>query len=230
MAVLTASFMGSIHCVQMCGGLVVSMAKSKSALFFYHLGRLFGYLILGFIAGFLGNKILNSQIALWVSSLAAFTLGFLLLLSGFRIWRGENLHFSIIPQKLLSIFYRISRGNIFVSGALSAFLPCGWLHSFVLGAIATQSAIHGAIFLFIFWIGTLPALSLAPWFLHKFIQPITQKAPKFAATLLILSGVFCIAYKLVPLGLGYKNDTNNSKHRLCGGEYAKFRESKGRLR
>jgi sulfite exporter TauE/SafE len=100
----------------------------------------------------------------------------------------------------------MSHGGPFATGLISALLPCGWLHTFVLGAVATQSPWIGALYLFLFWAGTLPALSLAPLAASRLFQPLAQKAPKISGTFLILLGLATI---------GIKMDLLKSEHSHC---------------
>ena len=54
LSVLISSFLGSWHCVGMCGGLVAASTRSPLSVFSYHLGRLIGYCTVGAIAGGIG--------------------------------------------------------------------------------------------------------------------------------------------------------------------------------
>lgn len=204
LAVLTASLLGSGHCVAMCGGLVVATARTRSAWMAYHVARLGGYLVLGAVAGLLGEALLGrGQSGAWAfeltSWLAASLVAFSLVLVGVRVWQGRAIHVPLIPQSLLSWLYRKAGHRAWIVGGLSAFLPCGWLHSFVLGAAATQSAVLGAGFLLIFWLGTLPALGFAPILTERFLKPIAHRSPKGAAVLLVIAGLASVGVKVVPL-------------------------------
>ncbi|MBF0491339.1 MAG: sulfite exporter TauE/SafE family protein [Deltaproteobacteria bacterium] len=211
LAILISSLAGSMHCASMCGGLVTLVSRNKISLCFYHLGRLLGYLGLGAISGLLGEKLLNSKWNIYIALLSACLLALSFFYLAFRSWRGEN-HFFKMPA-FLAKFYQASAARFFspeqknsffiyeagVTGLLSVFLPCAWLYSFVLGAIATQSLIYGALFLFIFWLGTLPAMSLTPYLLQTLFIPLQKKSPKISALLLLGIGLFTLAVKLLPL-------------------------------
>jgi sulfite exporter TauE/SafE len=108
-----------------------------------------------------------------------------------------------LPSFVLKVFSKVMGNqtlpkNIqgFILGSFSAFLPCGWLYSFVLGALATQSPIKGAAFLGLFWLGTVPALVLAPSLIRKVLAPISQKAPKISGAVLIAAGLITVGLKL----------------------------------
>ncbi len=192
-AVLVASLAGSGHCVAMCGGLVVASAKTRGARIAYHLGRLAGYLALGAAAGWIGEAWLDQ--ASWA---AALVLGLSFLVAGFRVWRGRPVHLAIVPAPMLSKLFRMAGAHAGIAGLLTALLPCGWLHSFVLGAVATRSPVSGAVFLFAFWLGTLPALGFAPWLVDRIFRPIARRSPRIAALVLVSAGVMSIGIKLYP--------------------------------
>lgn len=186
----------------MCGGLIVSTARTPTSWTSYHLGRLLGYLSLGAAAGLLGKQVFGTSLeSKWISLAAAFILGIGFLAAGVRVWQGNLPHLSILSKSLLVRLYRKAHGSALGTGLITAFLPCGWLHTFVMGAVAMRSAALGAGFLFMFWLGTLPALSAAPWLTRKILRPISIRTPRVAALLLILAGVMSIGAKMLPLFL-----------------------------
>ncbi|MGZ3710076.1 MAG: sulfite exporter TauE/SafE family protein, partial [Bdellovibrionota bacterium] len=141
-AVVGASVLGSAHCVAMCGGLVLSVAKDRKSLIAYHLGRLLSYCALGALAGLAGERAFALSDSLgWV---AAGALSVVLIFMGVRVWRGENVHLFRTPGWILNRAFRGAAQDPFLVGLFSGLLPCGWLHLFVVGALATRSAPLGA--------------------------------------------------------------------------------------
>lgn len=214
LAVLLASLAGSGHCVAMCGGLVLASARTPSSWIAYHLGRLAGYMALGALAGGLGATLLkhsteDSPGLVWLSWLAAVLIGLSFLIAGTRVWQGHAVHLPVVPASVLSWFYKRGGRSAWITGTLSALLPCGWLHSFALGAIATQSPFSGAGFLFVFWLGTLPALGLAPWLTERFFRPFSRRSPKVAGLILITAGLMSVGMKIAPLGLNHPQATGH---------------------
>lgn len=194
-AVVGASLLGSGHCVGMCGGLAISVGRSSGAVVQYHLGRLIGYLSLGALAGSLGQAVLSGNemsVVSWVATvfLAA---GFISL--GVHVWRGKGAHLFALPNRVISVLFKKAGGQPLSVGLLSALLPCGWLHGFVLGAVATRSALAGVVFLFAFWLGTVPALSFAPWLVDRVLRPVAQRVPRLCALLLISAGVLALGVR-----------------------------------
>jgi sulfite exporter TauE/SafE len=180
----------------MCGGLVASVNRGTASLVSYHLGRLVGYSGLGMIAGTFGHRIFQSSdisVMYWVS---AGLMALMFIYLGINLWFGKSIHFFRLPTPILIRLHKWSRNGAFPVGFFSAFLPCGWLQTFVLGAVMTQSAVLGGLYLFFFWLGTLPALSLAPWMTLRILRPVASKAPRIAGTLLITIGVLTLGVKI----------------------------------
>lgn len=188
----------------MCGPLITASAKGIGAVTSYHLGRLLTYLTLGVLAGSLGEKLLNASVQSTLQILAAATLGLTFTVLGLHVWRGRQLH--LLPSRYLTrllpqILSSAQLGHLTKSaavGLLSGLLPCGWLHSFVLAAVTTRNPWIGAALMGVFWIGTLPALTLAPLLFLKAIRPITRFAPRISGALLILAGLGFLGVRIAP--------------------------------
>ncbi len=198
-AVLGASLLGSGHCVGMCGGLVLAVGRGPAKVGAYHAGRLLGYLALGALAGALGSVVLRSDRLGWISWTASLLLAAAFIQMGVNLWRGRGNHLFALPPSWIRKFHQASRGNAFAVGTLSALLPCGWLHGFVLASIATQSVFKGAGVLLFFWLGTVPALSAAPWLVSRVLGPIARRTPRMAAALLIAAGFASLGVRAAPL-------------------------------
>ena len=198
-AILGASLLGSTHCVGMCGGLAVSAGKDIKNISFYHLGRLTGYLWLGGMAGALGAATLGNRGFGFLSWIASGLLAFALIQMGIQVWRGQGSHLFALPPSWTRALHQTAGSNPFSIGACSALIPCGWLHSFILAAAATQSPTRGALVLLFFWLGTVPALSFSPWILRKILRPISNRMPKATAMLLITAGVLSLGIRAAPL-------------------------------
>lgn len=208
--VFLTSIFGSLHCASMCGGLVLA-ATDKDRKFtqvVYHVSRLMGYLLLGAIAGFFGGELLastNSQILSYISS------GFIALIlfySGILILKGKSLTFGgklwnsqwVKRSHVFALQQKNVYGKSSLVGFLSAFLPCGWLYSFVLAAVASQSVLSGMLVLTFFWLGSLPALTFGPEFFRYLIAPIIKKSPKASGILFIAIALLIVGFRVLPFG------------------------------
>lgn len=96
-AVLTASLMGSLHCVGMCGPLALWAAGADQQTSFgrmlvpttlYHGGRLLTYMLVGFMAGYVGQLVDWSGNTLGIQILAARLVGCAMIVVGLiATWR-----------------------------------------------------------------------------------------------------------------------------------------------
>jgi sulfite exporter TauE/SafE len=199
--VFAISLLGSTHCLGMCGGIALTIAPKWHEQLAYHLGRLMAYSSLGFVAGYLGQHILIKAAGpLSTFSLVAFGLGYIVL--GVKAWRGHPLRLFRVPSVVTKYLRRFGRQSSLVTGLLTALLPCGWLHVFVLGAVATGSPWRGSLYLFLFWAGTVPALSSASMIVSKLISPLNANFPRLSACMLILIGCITIGMRLMPTDAG----------------------------
>ncbi len=185
LTVLLTSLLGSGHCIAMCGGLITPVATTKTSVLFYHSGRLLGYLILGSLAAALGDLLLYSWFSELQSSMVVI-MGLFFIMFGLLNLVQKNLHIQApFLQTLYSRFFSKALHvkdtvlKAFLIGFLSFLLPCGWLYTYVIAAAGTGNAAIGGLTLFCFWLGTLPALSLAPFLLqiikkdrYRYIMPI----------------------------------------------------------
>ena len=241
--VLLASLSGSLHCVAMCGGLIAATTsgdRSRWRWVQYQCGRLTGYLVLGGVAGFLGKYLLLSERASGVlkNNIAIFSgllMAFYFVMVGVFVFRQRPLHghglwlglwrvtgwafFQKTNRKIdrfVQRLYERGKDQVFFLGMLSGILPCGWLHTFVVGALATGGALAGMSYLFLFWLGTLPALAgvgiLSQWVRKKWSRP----AAIVAGVLLIILGFATLAFKVWPL-LIIGNGRAQSSHSLNSG-------------
>jgi sulfite exporter TauE/SafE len=200
LAVLLTSLLGSTHCIAMCGGLVLSLGGApRPSLWGYHLGRLTGYSLLGGAAGVLGQKVFESQSFSFLPWIAAGLIALSFIVMGVQLFRGQSPALFRIPSPFLVKLHQKTRNAPFFIGLFSALLPCGWLHTFVLGAIATRNPVQGALYLTLFWLGTVPALSLTQVMIDSFLKPFQRLAPKSAGITLILIGLLTLSLKMIPL-------------------------------
>lgn len=200
-SVLVSSLIGSLHCVSMCGPLALSFAGERKRLWGYQLGRLISYTSVGAIAGNFGNEVLKQTRLPWLSELSLAFIALTLIYMGIRTLRGQGFHLRF-PSPLSQLSHRLwaqlPKANLpawatsGLAGALTVFLPCGHLYGFFVGAMATGSALSGAIFMIAFWLGTVPALGWGARWVRQLLAPGLQKIPRLAGVLLIAAGLLSV--------------------------------------
>lgn len=224
LAVLIASLIGSPHCAIMCGPLAVSFAGDRKRFYAYHLGRFLSYATVGALAGAFGQSVLTKARYPWVSGFAVGFIAIAMIYLGLRAWHGKPLHVRLpkLLEKYLEKIWRIlPQANLpgpvvgGIAGALTVFLPCGHLYGFIVGSVATGSALNGAIFMAAFWLGTVPALGFGASFLKKYAFTGGRRF-KWAGGLLILAGVFTLMLFSKNLYALYRAEPQREKGRHHG--------------
>ncbi|MEM0926738.1 MAG: sulfite exporter TauE/SafE family protein [Planctomycetota bacterium] len=211
-AVLTASLLGSMHCVGMCGPLALWAAGAAEgdqgrsstwvAMSLYHLGRLLTYALAGCVAGLIGQLVDWGGGTIGVQVMAARVVGFAMVVIGlgklWGIWQArrqvKELKPSLVGKVLVKlrpfVFSLPVSGRALATGLLTTLLPCGWLYLFALIASGTGSPVHGAIVMAAFWLGSVPALVGLVAGVKLLSKTSTRWVPSLAATLLIFAGCF----------------------------------------
>ncbi|KYG64136.1 hypothetical protein AZI86_13180 [Bdellovibrio bacteriovorus] len=197
LSIVSTSFLGSWHCAAMCGPVASLMAQRKS-LVSYHLGRLVSYATLGGVAGSLGQVFLNSHVVTlrWIS--ASFLALFLFYLAMSMLFPkrfkspGQWSYLKNLIQRFHSAKFFRSRNSGWVFGLLTALLPCGWLYTYVLAAMASGSIWSGVLVMTLFWLGGLPVLYSAPQLIKSLIAGTPARNQKIAGFVLIFSSFYSL--------------------------------------
>lgn len=175
---------GSLHCVAMCGPLVMALPVGGSSWwynlmqrFLYQFGRICTYSVFGLFFGFIGNgfNILGLQQVLSLVTGAILITLALVHFSGNKITRFSNFQVKMVAPiaTLMGRWLSKPYGGLF-AGTLHGLLPCGMVYMAIAASLNAGSPIEGSKFMFFFGLGTTPLLVLAsviPLFLRKFKVP-----------------------------------------------------------
>lgn len=161
---------GSLHCVGMCGPLMLALPLPDSArravvvqILLYQSGRILSYSALGVLFGLLGKGI---AIAGFQQILSLFS-GVFIIAMAIMAWRFERLVTALpgfgaftrtIQQQLGKMMRKHSTSGSIAVGMLNGLLPCGMVYAALAGAISTTNSVDGGIFMALFGVGTLPLL------------------------------------------------------------------------
>ena len=199
--VFILGLVGSLHCLQMCGPIVLAYslplghAQAVRAHLQYNTGRILTYAAVGALAGAAGPGI---GIVGRMAGLAAGTrvlAGAMMIVAGIASW-------SRLPTKgLVSIQKSAGRrlvapGGKFTLGLTLGFLPCGMVYAALLKAVDTGSAAGGAATMLAFGLGTAAALlalgfasSLAGFRLGRWSTRVAAVSVMAAGVVLIWRGL-----------------------------------------
>lgn len=183
----------SLHCVQMCGPVVVSFSLSSSrqtasqqvaAHLSYNVGRVITYGLLGAVAGLTGQVFNLAGRLAGVENIVAIVAGALMIVAGL-------LMLELLPHRWLQRFdplrytsgflrplgNRITSPTVsskFVLGLMLGFLPCGLIYAALLKATAAGSALAGLLTMAAFGLGTIGALFALGVFSSAFSLKLAQ--------------------------------------------------------
>lgn len=207
---LTLGLLGSAHCIGMCGGITSALSlsiqgKSRFQVFglmlLYHCGRLLSYALAGFLLAGIGWFL--GDLSPWAKMALRYFAGLMMIAMGLYLtgwWRGLTYferagqqlwrYIQPIASKLLPIK---SPGNALILGILWGWLPCGLVYSNLVWTASQGSPITGALAMFCFGLGTLPAVFLMGAFSRQLSQLIQASFTRnIAGIMVILFGIWAI--------------------------------------
>ncbi len=161
--------LGSAHCVGMCGPIALAVPSSRSSwpgramdALLLNGGRVFTYALLGALFGTFGRGLHLAGLQQAVSiAMGVLMLGAVLMPAFFHkdIFTTASLGgLGKLRSALARNLRRTSPEGLFLTGLLNGLLPCGMVYFAVAGALVQDGALHGALFMAAFGLGTWPAM------------------------------------------------------------------------
>lgn len=220
----TIGFLGSLHCVGMCGPIAMSLpyqgagrAMAVVNALLYNLGRTITYMAIGSVFGLLGKGIFLAG----YQSALSIAMGVLMLILAFFSTNLESklARLPLLQKPLFRLKSALGRAirsdkqsSFFTVGLLNGLLPCGLVYMAIVGAVSTGSVAKGAAYMGLFGLGTIPLLLLTAlagnWLGVRLRQRIRAVLPfmlVLIAALLIFRG---LNFDL-PRGLELWEDASN---------------------
>ncbi|XQP82950.1 MAG: sulfite exporter TauE/SafE family protein [Candidatus Pollutiaquabacter aromativorans] len=205
---LIVGFVGSLHCVGMCGPIALSLPLQDKAswrfLFgrlMYNSGRVVTYTFLGVLAGLIGHTIAMAGFQRYLSIAS----GLLILLAVAvpviaryleRLSASSAKWTGVIRSGFRKLFSSHSGTRLFAIGLVNGLLPCGMVYLAVAAAVATGDVVSSATYMFLFGLGTVPAMFAmtvaGSFFGFRFQKAVRQLTPVIAiviGVLLIIRGL-----------------------------------------
>ena len=185
----------SLHCVGMCGGIMLSQSLSKESknkfeavqpALLYNIGRVISYTILGGAIGALGSVFtlsITTKAAVQIFA-GVFMIIMGLNMAGFSAFRKFQIR---LPQ--FACKAKSKSGSPLIVGLLNGLMPCGPLQTMQLFALGTGSVVKGALAMFVFSIGTVPLMLTFGALSGLLSKGYTKKILKFSGVLIIVLGL-----------------------------------------
>jgi len=214
---LATGFLGSGHCLGMCGGLISALSLAlcrgqQNWLFqgLYHVGRLTTYTLVGVTVGWLGSVLAYANQFHGVMRLALVGSDVFIIVVGLGsagLFRGLNIMGLNFPGPVQTI---TRAARVFADwpgafaalplGALMGFLPCGFLYSMIITATQSASSSKGGLTLLFFGLGTTPTLFLFGGALGWLGQQTRTWMLRAAGALVAAMGLYHLSQHIALLG------------------------------
>jgi len=196
---------GSLHCVGMCGPILVGLARKLPEgrsfawdAIAYHAGRLWTYAILGLAAGTFGQKL---ERAWGGRAMFALILGGILLLNGALMLRRRNtrverwlaVRLGGVLRSVIAATGVAGRTGIVARvlvGAVMGLTPCGMVWMALVPAAAIGHPLLSSLGMLCFGLGTLPALTSVVLLERLLASRFRRHGRTIAAVGLILAGIW----------------------------------------
>lgn len=220
-----AGLLTSIHCVGMCGGIMLSQtvnSESENKLqamkpaLYYNAGRVLSYTVLGGIIGAVGSIFslsFKSKAAVQIIA-ALFMIVMGLNMFGFGLFRKLQIR---LPHSFCK--FKNKSNSPFIVGLLNGFMPCGPLQTMQIFALGTGSPVKGALSMMIFSLGTVPLMLTFGAVSGLLSKGYTKRLLKLSGVMIIVLGIIMgnrglsmLGYNLNPAVLALdKNDFSDDK-------------------
>lgn len=202
LAAFTSGLLGTVHCAAMCGGIATSLSVGQRGGAWMaalpNLGRVLGYALAGAIVGGLGGGLLGvaRMPAIGIGMRAA--VGVVLVIAGLRLLdrRGRLPAFAggtgaRLWQWLAPLRKRAWPADTVAKrlavGMVWGWMPCGLSTTLLAAAWLQASAVHGALTMAAFGIGTLPMMIPLTWAGLRVGQRLQRGGLRLAAGLLVIA-------------------------------------------
>jgi uncharacterized protein len=207
---LVLGLVSSIHCVGMCGPLVLSLPLSivpperrTVSIALYHTGRIISYSILGIIVGLAGSVVAFTgfqQTLSIATGIMVILLGLLISVSKYQIRLPWSASFGELVKKVIIMqLNRRGLSSFLYLGMANGLLPCGMVYIAIGYSFTSADYIGSALIMFAYGIGTVPALMLL-----TFLRPVVGS--RWRKFIKVSMPVMMIVVGMILIGRGLNMD------------------------
>ncbi|MFY2765372.1 sulfite exporter TauE/SafE family protein [Arenimonas sp. MALMAid1274] len=207
-AALLAGLLGGLHCAAMCGGIATGLAgtlarPSLGSAFALNGGRVLGYTLAGALVGGLGSGLLSVARIEGLAAALRVGLGAVLLLVAARLlWparlgflaRGAAWFWRLLRPVQARVVPAAGPLRPWVMGLFWGWLPCGLSTTLLAAAWLEASALHGALLMLAFGLGTLATMVPLTWSGARLGGLVRERRWRIAGALLVaIAGLLTLA-------------------------------------
>lgn len=207
-----------LHCISMCGNLVVGYALSSNQKgrnrflphIIYNASRLLSYVFTGVILGLVGKALnLNKYAPVATIAGAIFLLFLAMKISGiskharlgsfstFNRWISAKIQSVLKKARKESETSENSYKNEVLLGLLSGFMPCTPLQAAQIYAAGTGSPLEGGLAMLVFGAGTIPFMFSFGILAQKISLKARNLIPKLSAVILVIMALVLLNRGLI---------------------------------
>jgi sulfite exporter TauE/SafE/copper chaperone CopZ len=222
-------------CMAVTGGLLLAVSAKYNeqhpeltgkqrfrAHLYFNAGRIVSYTVLGGAVGALGSVLSLSST---VNGIVTIVVSLIMVILGVQLLNIFPWLARLLPRMPKFIAHRIydssakqGKAAPFLFGALTFFLPCGFTQALQLYVLSKGSFMTGAVIMFVFTLGTLPAL-LSVSAMASFLKGAWQKYfLKFAGVLVVLIGLLNISRGFALTGINRSDGQGGADTQLSSSE------------
>lgn len=213
---------GSLHCVGMCGAIVLSLPTANHirrtfliSRIQYNIGRVITYTFLGLIIGSIGSVLNIGSIQRWLSISIGVLLITWVVLTLFAVPFKSNSNSNFLGSAMMRLVSTLTKqlgailkkdgtthpvGWSFMIGILNGLLPCGLVYAGLSTALLRANPLDSSLSMMMFGLGTIPSLMIFAFSSDKILSFVRTMNLKMLIPTVV--GVVGIVFILRGLALG----------------------------
>ncbi|MCC7476422.1 MAG: sulfite exporter TauE/SafE family protein [Pirellulales bacterium] len=207
--IVVAGFLGSSHCIGMCGPLAIALGANQQRLranifrqLTFTIGRIFTYGFLGVAVSYGGWWLGRlSTTAINVQAGLSIIAGIVLMVVGLTYLGLVRFPYRwLVPatscmaaQWLKTLLTSPGHANALLAGVFTGFIPCGLVYGFLAYAASTGNIFRGWLIMAAFGLGTAPLMMLTGIGGAMLTHSARVRALRIAAWCVVVTGILSIA-------------------------------------
>ncbi len=222
---LALGFLGSFHCVGMCGPIALALPIGRwnkmdkiAGIVVYNFGRVATYGLIGLLFGAIGRGFSMIGLQQTISIILGVCTIAIVLMPTSATARLDAItqHIPYLPmvkRNITLLFKRKTFWSLGLIGMLNGLLPCGFVYMALAGAMASGTSVSGAMFMMLFGLGTIPAMFLIAFSSQLFPIDVRSKIRKAVPVFMFMIGAILIV-RGMNLGVPYMSPKFDDKGQI----------------